>query len=237
MKELMSARMIVDESNHLREAGEEVAEVRRPAVLAIPAKVISVIFHPIFVPVYVVYFLINVHYNLFASFTEWGRTKVLIMSLLMYAFFPIVTVLLLKALGFIESVFLRTRKDRIIPFIACIIWYFWIWHVWRNIPEPGYPREMVVFAMAAFFTASAGFMANIYMKISMHALAMGTALAFMVFLAANQGIPYGIYLACAIFLTGLVCTARMLVSDHSQREIYTGLLIGILSIPIANFFT
>src|SRR5690606_7330603 len=76
MKELMSARMIVDETSQLKEAGEEIVEVRRPALLAIPAKVISVIFHPIFVPVYVVYFLINVHYNLFASFTEWGRTKV-----------------------------------------------------------------------------------------------------------------------------------------------------------------
>jgi hypothetical protein len=205
--------------------------------MTIPAKIISVLFHPIFVPVYVVFFLINVHQGLFASFTDWGKTKVLIMAFLMYGFFPVITVLLLKALGFIDSVFLRTRKDRIIPFVACIIWYFWIWHVWRNIPEPGYPREMVVFSFAAFFTASAGFMANIYMKVSMHALAMGTALAFIVYLAFTQGIPYGLYLSAAIMLAGLVCTARLLVSDHTQREIYLGLLIGALAVPVANFLT
>jgi len=232
----MSTRLVVDERNELKEANTEAVPVSHP-LLAWPARVISVIFHPIFVPVYVVYFLLHTHGNLFAGFTEWGQTKVVIMALLMYAFFPIVTVLLLKGLGFIDSVFLKTRKDRIIPFIACIIWYFWIWHVWRNIPEPGYPDEMVVFAMSVFLTASAGFMANIYMKISMHALAMGTMLGIMTLMAITQGMSYGLYMSGAIFITGVVCTARFLVSDHSQREIYLGLLIGILSVPVANYFT
>lgn len=233
----MSARLIVDERNQLKEAGEDVKGPQVPVALAVPARIISILFHPIFVPVYVVFFMINIHQGLFVSFTDWGKTKVLIMAFLMYGFFPVITVLLLKALGFIDSVFLHTRKDRIIPFVACIIWYFWIWHVWRNIPDPGYPREMVLFAFAAFFTASAGFMANIYMKVSMHALAVGTALAFIVYLAFTQGIPYGLYLSGAIFLAGLVCTARMLVSDHTEREIYMGLLIGALSVPLADFFT
>ncbi len=231
----MSARLIIDERNELKEAGET---VERPnTALAIPARIISVLFHPIFVPVYVVFFLINTHHGLFASFTDWGKTKVLIMAFLMYGFFPVITVLLLKALGFIDSVFLRTRKDRIIPFVACIIWYFWIWHVWRNIPEPGYPREMVLFAMGVFLTSSAGFMANIYMKVSMHGLAMGTLLAFVLYMAATQGMQYGLYVSVAIFLTGLVCTARLIISDHTQKEIYVGLLIGAASIPVAHYFS
>jgi len=232
----MSARLVIDESNQLKEANTELENGPQPGV-GWPAKIISVIFHPIFVPVYLVYFLLHTHDNLFASFTPWGKTKVLIMSILMYAFFPIVTVLLLKGLGFIDSVFLRTRKDRIIPFVACIIWYFWIWHVWRNIPEPGYPREMVLFAMAVFLTASAGFMANIYMKISMHALAMGTMLALIIYMAFTQGVSYGLYLSAAILVAGLVCTARLLVSDHAPREIYVGLLIGMVSVPVAHYFT
>lgn len=232
----MSARLVIDEKNELKEENLTEPRERQPA-LEIPAKIISILFHPIFIPVYVVYFMINTHESLFASFTAWGKTKVIIMALLMYGFFPVVTVLLLKALGFIDSIFLKTRKDRIIPFIACIIWYFWIWHVWRNIPEPGYPREMVVFAMAVFLTASAGFMANIYMKISMHSLAAGTALGLTFFMAATQGMQYGFYLTIAIFLVGLICTARLLVSDHTQKEIYLGLLIGVASIPVANYFT
>lgn len=232
----MSARLAIDKRNQLVEESRPERPARHPA-LEIPARIISVLFHPIFVPVYVVYFMINIHESLFASFTSWGKTKVLIMAFLMYGFFPIVTVLLLKALGFVDSIMLKTRKDRIIPFVACIIWYFWIWHVWRNIPEPGYPRVMVLFAMAVFLTASAGFMANIYMKVSMHSLAVGTLLGFIMYMATSQGMAYGLYLSTAILIAGVVCTARLLVSDHTQKEIYVGLLIGAASIPAASYFT
>jgi hypothetical protein len=34
-------------------------------------------------------------------------------------------------------------------------------------------------------------------------------------------------ISVAILLTGLVCTARFLVSDHTNKEIYTGLLVGV----------
>jgi hypothetical protein len=29
-------------------------------------------------------------------------------------------------------------------------------------------------------------------------------------------------------LTGLVCTSRMIVSDHTPKEIYAGLLVGLV---------
>ena len=35
-------------------------------------------------------------------------------------------------------------------------------------------------------------------------------------------------LAAVLLLTGLVCTARLIVSDHTPREIYLGLLVGML---------
>ena len=57
------------------------------------------------------------------------------MFFVIYSLFPLVTVLLAKGLGFIDSVYLKTQRDRIIPYIACEIYYFWIAYVLRHQAE------------------------------------------------------------------------------------------------------
>ncbi|MFI5133396.1 MAG: hypothetical protein ACHQEB_03615 [Chitinophagales bacterium] len=230
----MSAGLAVDDKSQLQEM--RIPEMpKQPKALRIIAKIISYIFHPIFVPVYVVYFMVYIHPYFYSGFSDWDKTKVLISAILMYSFFPLVTVSLLKALKFIDSIFLKTQKDRIIPFVVCGIWYFWMWYVWRNLPD--IPRIQVKFGFAIFLASSAGLMANIYMKISMHAIAVGVLSAFMMLLAFSQEINFGVYLSITFFITGLVCTARFIVSDHTQKEVYVGLLIGIASQIVANWVT
>ena len=152
----------------------------------------------------------------------------------MYGFFPMITVLLLKALKFIDSVYLNTQRDRIIPFVICNIWYFWIWYVWRNLPDS--PREIVILSMAIFLASTIGLMANIYMKISMHSIAMGVAISFIMLLALTQSVNFGVYISIALVIAGLVCTARFIVSDHTPKEIYGGLLAGLAALFIATLF-
>lgn len=35
-------------------------------------------------------------------------------------------------------------------------------------------------------------------------------------------------LSAALLITGIVCTSRLLVSNHTPKEIYFGLLVGLL---------
>lgn len=228
----MSTRLAIDEHNDLK-------EVRYPIVSAWPkplrfiARVVSWIFHPVFIPVYVVAFLVYIHPYLFAGFSGWNRSKVMLQAILMFTFFPIVTVLLLKGLKFIQSIFLYTQKDRIIPYAACMIWYFWIWNVWHNLAD--YPPQAVQFAMGIFLASVAGLLLNIYMKVSMHALSMGVVATFIMGLALNADIPFGLYASIALLLAGLVCTARFIISDHNPREIWLGVFGGMLAQLLANW--
>ena len=207
--------------------------VQFPAGLKLIAKIISWIFHPVFIPVYVLVFLLKIQPHLFVGLSPLKKTFTIIQFGMMYAFFPVVTALLLKALGFIDSIFMKTQKDRIIPYVICMIYYFWNWYVIKN--QSAYPDELIKFALAIFITSILGLMSNAYMKISMHAMAMGVLIAFVLLLAWNDSLDSGIYISAALFLTGLVCTARLIVSDHSNREIYTGLFLGITSLLIASF--
>ena len=226
----MSQRLIVDSQSELREFRETDLQ---PASLAIRvlAKVFSYIFHPLFVPIYIILFLLAAEPYFFAGFTMPEKLITLLRFFIIYCFFPLVTVLLLKGLGFVSSVFLRTQKERIIPIIVCNIYYFWMAYVLRHQPE--FSSLISQLAIAIFISSSIGLLANIYMKVSMHSISMGILVGFIALLAFTQGNTYTMYLSLSLLLAGLVCTARFIVSDHTQREIYGGFLIGLVSILLA----
>lgn len=232
----MNTKLMADGQNQLQEIREPYFP-QQPAVLKAFAKVISVIFHPVFVPVMVVWFLVNVHPYLFAGFSGLQKLRTVMMAVVSFTFFPLVTVLLLKGLKFIDSVYLRTQKERIIPFVACMTWYFWISYVWFNFGKTrdvvDMPHEVVQFAMATFFSTVIGLMVNIKMKVSLHGISMGIVVTFFSLMAFNQDLNFGIYLSIVLCIAGLVCTARFIVSDHTPAEVYMGLAVGIISMLIA----
>jgi hypothetical protein len=225
----MSTRLVIDSSNQLKELKDQAPAVR------LLAKVISYVFHPLFIPAYIILFLLYVHPSVFAGFPPEKKLLVFLQSLLPYIVLPIVTVLLLKALNFIHTVFLVTQRDRIIPYIACNLWYFWIAYVWYN--QPDYPKEIVTLAIMIFIASVIGQLANIYIKISMHAIATGVMVSFVVFLAMTDSSGAGLYISVALIIAGLICSARFIAGRHTQKEIYSGLLAGPVALFVALLFT
>ena len=206
--------------------GEVVERNNYPAPVRFFAHLFSYIFHPLFIPLYVTFFLVFIHTTYFVGFDTREKIWLLIRVSYSMIFFPLVTVLLLKGLGFIDSVFLKTQRDRIIPYIASGIFFFWAYLVFRNQPE--IPTILTSFTFAVFISSSAALMANIYFKISMHAIGLGGVLGLFIIIMQQNNMLMTVPLSVAFFLTGLVCTSRMIVSDHQPKEIYAGLIMGIV---------
>jgi hypothetical protein len=228
----MESQLIVDEKNNLLQVGP--LKEKQPATLRIAAKLISYIFHPLFIPVYISWLVVETQSYLFGVFSEWEKTIFIARFGVMYIMFPLVSVLLMKALGFVNSIRLKTQRDRIIPYIVCMIYYWWMWYVLHNQPE--YPRQFVILSLAIFLASIGGLMANINIKISMHAIGAGLMAAFVMLLGFSQDTNFGIYISIAILLAGIICTARFIDSDHTAKEIYVGLFVGILSLLLAIKF-
>ncbi|MEP7279931.1 MAG: hypothetical protein ABI813_14875 [Bacteroidota bacterium] len=196
-----------------------------PVPIRFFGQLISFVFHPLFIPSYIATFIIYVDPYAFAGMTDKARLFKLISVIFSTAFLPLFSVALMKQLGFIQSIYLRSQKDRIIPYIVCMIFYFWAWYVSRNLHDS---PSLVAMLLAVFLSCIAGMMANIYYKISMHGIAAGVLLVLFTWMAFNGMFLPGFWLAAAMFVTGLICTARFIVSDHSSFEIYSGLLVGAL---------
>jgi len=204
-----------------------------PAPVRFFGQLVSYIFHPLFIPSYITVFLVYADPYAFAGYTDKLKMFRLISVVFATTFLPLFSVALMKQLGFIQSIFLRTQKDRIIPYIVCMIFYFWAWYVSKNIHDNAALTAML---LAVFLSCIAGMMANIYYKISMHGIAVGALFVLFMWMAFNGTVAFGSYLSIAIFITGLVCTARFIVSDHSAFEIYCGLLVGALCQLVAIAF-
>lgn len=186
---------------------------------------VSWIFHPVFLPVMGIAFLLfSETSTAFLGFRPAQRWMILGQAFTLYTFFPLVTVGLLKALGFLESVHLRTQRERVIPLIATGIWYFWIWYVWKNLPD--YPIELVKLALATWTASWITLMINVRMKISLHTISAGLMLTFLCLWSLKHPYGAGIYLPIASLLAGIIGVARLQVSDHSLAEVYTGYLVG-----------
>ena len=201
-------------------------------VLRFSARVISFIFHPLFIPLYVVLFMLY-EVKAFPDKTGWQRTLVFLQFLVSYTILPLVTILLMKALGFIQSVYLRTAKDRILPYVVCQVFYFWAWYVCKNIL---YPKVVIMFSLAVFLASCFGLIFNSYIKISMHAISLGVAAALMLIMGMLSSHNYGPYIALAFLIGGITCTARLIDSNHSTKEVYAGFFTGALAQVIAYLF-
>ena len=63
----------------------------------------------------------------------------------------------------------------------------------------------------------------------MHTVAIGSALLFFLLFSFSDDYASGLYLSIVLLVTGLVATSRLLVSDHSNFEVWSGLIIGMLA--------
>ena len=198
-----------------------------------PANILSYLFHPIFIPLYAVLFLVYVHPSYFAGLSDSIKFRTILILIQNAIFYPLFCILLLKGVGFINSVFLLTQQDRIIPYIASGIFFFWAFLVFKQ--QPIYPRILPAFMLGVFLASSAALIANIYLKISMHAIGLGGWLGLFLVIAATNTMLMTWPLAGVLLITGMVCTSRLLISDHTPGEIYSGLAMGILSQFVAAY--
>ena len=209
--------------------------VSHPLIARWIAHFISVVFHPLFIPAIVTWYLVFLQPGLFTGYSVYEKKMVLIRVGYNTIFFPALTVLLLKGIGFLKNIYLRTQRERIIPYIATNIFYFWTYLVLKN--QEGIPPILTSFVLGIFLASSIALIANIYFKISMHGLGVGAFSGIMMLLIFT-GFPYAVFLPAMIvfILTGVVATSRLIVSNHTPFEIYTGILFGIFCQLVAYYF-
>ncbi len=194
------------------------------------ATFISYLFHPVFMPVVLMLLLYKLAPVHFAGMPEGNILErgsfVNLLGIVgvCTVLFPLLTILLMKALGFIRKIEMADAKDRILPLMGIMIWYFWASHVLNSLP--GTPLILKVLLLGSFWNIIIVFLVNIFFKISMHAVAAGGTLGIVVALMIMNPINMLPVFFLFLFLASIIGTSRLLLGAHRSSEVWLGYLVG-----------
>jgi hypothetical protein len=198
------------------------------------AHIISYVFHPLFIPTYFILYLNQVVPFEFVGITEW-KLQLKIFSVFWWTgFIPAFAVFLMWRLKLSTSIFLRTQKERIVPYVIVMFFYWWMYYLSRNFTDQ--PSALKFFFFGVFISSSLGLIVNNFMKVSLHAMAISALLVAVLLVQLMYPIPTILGVLVAMLLAGIVISARMVVSDHTKNELIVGFAIGIITQVIAYFW-
>lgn len=207
-----------------------------PPALRIFATFLSYLFHPVFMPVLIILVIWRIQPAEFAGIDKKKLVYGLISLVSITVFFPLLVVVLAKALGFVQSIHMRVSRDRIIPLVATMIFYFWAQQV-SGLPfknDAGenmnvyWPLIVRIMMLGTFWGIVVLFMASIFFKVSMHTTAAGGAIGIMIVLLFLSSFNVLTALLVTILIGGLVGTARLVLREHTPFELWVGYAIGII---------
>ena len=201
------------------------------------ANVLSVVFFPGLIPTYLiaaVYFTSPYVLGL----PEIGFTQKLSILgfILLYTFiFPGILILWLKNRGFISSILLKRRQERLFPFLLTVaLTYFLAWLFTHKAAEL-VPTGIVLIFIATVVLIIA--IISIFWQVSAHAAGMGGFTGSLLTLALiYDDMVLKIMFFIALVLSGMVMSARLKLGAHSPGEVYVGFGIGCLIAIFGSFF-
>lgn len=188
------------------------------------AQAVSYLAHPVFIPVIMAAILLFRHPINILIVSPEQRVRIFIMIVINTLLFPTLIVFLLWRLKFIKNMLLENQKERIIPLVASIIFYFWAYYVGRNLEY--IPQPLQQWLMGVFLGSCAAMFTNIFKKISLHTIGLGGFITFCAWQQATDAYwPAGL-LMIGLVVGGLVGTARLVRGAHEPSDVYAGYLAG-----------
>ncbi len=218
-------------------------------MLRTAAHIISVLFHPLLMLTYMLLLLLLVNPYQFGVNSMAGQWKLVIMVFLTTFVMPIFAVFMMKSLDMVKSMQLEDRFERIGPYILTGVFYLWMFINFRS--NPMIPKPLVIVMLGSTIALFGAFFFNNFTKISAHAAGVGGLVGmalintlyfnFDTFTVAigwlgSYEISTNFLLMTTVVLAGIVCTARLLLGAHSEKQLYIGFAIGFASQFVAMLF-
>ncbi len=189
------------------------------------ANFVSILFHPLFVPLYVLLVLLFSNAYFAVILTLYFKVFLLTFTLLAGVFLPLLSAALFKKFGMISSLRMPNRKERVLPFLITSIYYIIAYSSLQKIES--LPDTYSLLFLATSFILLCVAAITYFWKISIHLMSLGS----MVGLLLALGLNYPFFLLpflVTILIAGLTASARLTLNAHTPAQLYIGFLFGFL---------
>ena len=186
-------------------------------------KSISYIFHPLIMPLLGVIF----YFSKSPRYIPLDIIQAKIISLfILTIILPILLYFLLKTIGIVNTINLKSTKERIYPLILNGIV---ILIVLQRILTPSQAIELYFFFIGILISNMACLiLAILKFKASIHMIAISGVFMFFIALSIHFSININGTLALMSIIMGAIATSRLHLKAHTSIELIIGVFIGIL---------
>ena len=198
----------------------------------VAAKVLSVLFHPIFIPLYGLMVLYS-----FPTLLSYMPTNIKRMIMIMVVsnniVLPLAIATLLYTRGTLKSVYVRERGERNILLTFCFVMYALTAFLLLKLPVASLFRAYFLSIAAVTLAA---LIINTFYRISLHATGIGGLLAISVCMILVFHVVSVPFIVLLVLLSGAVLSARLYLEEHEPAEVWLGMLTGASVTGVILFF-
>lgn len=201
------------------------------------AHFVSVITHPLLLATYLFSLFAWLYPAAMFPVTDRSFRGVLMLIFICTFLLPAINVYFFKVFGTISSMSMPLRKERIAPFLMITLLYMVITLLLHLKLHFGLQDPFMKFLFIVDALVLASFIVTLWLKASIHSLAMGGFMVMLVML--NSMTENGILfypLLVAIVIMGAVMTARLYLQVHTFKEVMVGFGVGCLVSTIGMIY-
>tara|TARA_B100000963_G_C22601505_1_gene660440 strand:+ start:1046 stop:1651 length:606 start_codon:yes stop_codon:yes gene_type:complete len=188
------------------------------------AQLISILGHPIFMPLYAFIALIYTNPYINMMIPEANKNFIFGVIVVFTIILPLFTAVVFKLFGLIDNLFMKTAKERRLPFMLTIIWYYLSYLMLTKIYVPHSFLLIIVGAICAICIAS---IITVRWKISIHMLGIGGVIGAIIGISQRFQFDHSLLLICLILFAGFIGYSRLKTSSHNYRQVYAGFILGL----------
>ncbi|MFK8044715.1 MAG: hypothetical protein AB8B72_04430 [Crocinitomicaceae bacterium] len=185
-------------------------------------KGVSVVFHPLIMPLLGVLF----YFSKTPRFIPEPVMKAKIFSIVILTIIlPILLFFLLKTINKVDSIYLKSTRERLIPlFINCII----VVLILIRVLTPSEIIELYYFFLGILCSTLTCFILAVFkLKASIHMIAASGFFMFAVAVGMHYHININGTIALMMIILGAIATSRLHLKAHTNQELLLGLFTGI----------
>jgi len=187
------------------------------------AKIISIIFQPLMMPLLTLLILFNSDTFIAFSIADEMKTFIYFLFIAFTVVLPTMIFLWLIKRGVISSLDMPEASERKIPFLISIILYFALYYLLRKL---ALPELVYLLLLGTILSIVVCFFITIIWKISIHMIAVGGVIGSLLALSIRLGADFILPIYVVTLLSGFIGYARLKLYLHTPAQVYSGFLLG-----------
>lgn len=189
------------------------------------AMAVSVIFQPIFVPLYSLIILFNA--DTYITFAVQPEVKkfIFLVTFLNTIILPMGVFYYFYRTKLIDNFHMHTTKERSLPFLTIVVLHMSTFYMFSKAPMPSLFPNLI---LGAAFSVAMAFVINLKWKVSIHMLGMGGIVGTILGLALRYQVSATELIVALVVLSGIVGYSRLKLDAHTPLQVYVGFVLGTL---------